>query len=173
MSDYWPRGIELNDVASPLDILEDAAKGWSEKTGGIVELLIQPATSTSKNDMLIVHGKHVPSGRTVSLFSVVHRPGAPYPARLQLDNDDLPDFFKKAYYQPGAYSMRAAIGAIAGSAEGRQVTNEWVCDVPSEFRTKLRDAFNDGGVKTKILNLIAAPKQAEQPQPDSEPAKDA
>jgi putative intracellular protease/amidase len=173
MSDYWPDGIDLNDVASPLEILKEAAKGWSEKSGGTVELLIQPATSKSNYDMLLVHGKHVPSGRTVSLFSVVYRPGAPYPARLQLDDEDLPDLFKKVYYQPGPLTIMGAMASMAGNTEGRQVTNKWVCDVPSEFRTKLRNAFNEGGVKTKILNLIAVPKQVEQPKPDIEPASDA
>jgi len=169
MSEYWPADIDLKDTANPLEILEEAAKAWTKATSGTVELLIQTATSKSKYDLLQVHGKHVPSGRTVSLFSVVHRPHDPYPARIQLDDEGLPDFFKKVYYEPGRTAFASAISALSEKTERQKVTSEWVCDVPSEFRSKLRDALNDGAVKTKILNLIAAPKQMQQPKPEVEP----
>ncbi|MGD0384459.1 MAG: hypothetical protein ABSA77_13140, partial [Thermoguttaceae bacterium] len=100
MTDFWPNGLELSDTQSPMDILYDARRNWESESKGLLTLILQTAKSKSKNDMIIVHAKHVPSDRTASLFSVVCRPGAPYPARIQPRDDAVPDFFKKSYYEP-------------------------------------------------------------------------
>src|SRR5262245_4197935 len=100
MTSFWPLDLDLRDTSSPLDILRSANQEWTEHSDGVLALVIQEEDSTSNNHILIVHAKHVPSNRTVTLFSVIHRPGAPYPARI-LPRDDLPDGFKKSYYRPG------------------------------------------------------------------------
>jgi hypothetical protein len=98
--------------------------------------------------MLIVHAKHVPSNRTVTLFSVVHRADAPYPARIQPRNEELPNFLKKTYFKSGVADLAAQIN-------GEVLTDNWVCDTPNEFRSRLEDVFDLGAVKSEILNLIA------------------
>jgi hypothetical protein len=100
--------------------------------------------------MLIVHAKHVPSNRTVTLFSVVHRPGAPYPAKIQPRDDELPDILKKSYYRPGI----ADLAMIKTS--GQHVTNQWVCDTPAEFRSEVQKVFNLGVIKSEVLSLVSA-----------------
>lgn len=154
MSDFFPSGITLDDTASPLEVLEAAQQEWTEQSGGVLTLVIQRAESKNGNLMLIVHGKHVPSNRTVQLLSVVHRPAAHYPATIQPRDDDLPDFLKKTYYQPGLQLT------MPFATRGYQVTNEWVCDTPAEFRQKLKEAFNLGVIKSEIISLVSGTASA-------------
>ncbi len=156
MTSFWPTGLDMNDTSSPLEILESANQEWTENSEGLLTIIIQEAESTTNDHMLIVHAKHVPSNRTVTLFSVVHRHDAPYPARIQPRDDELPDILKKSYYRPGIADLGAGIANMAG----RNITNKWVCDTPSEFRSRLSDAFNLGTLKSEILSLVsgAAPR---------------
>lgn len=148
MTNFWPLGFDLQDTASPEEILQLAKKEWSEQSNGLLSLVIQKAQSTTNNDMLIVHAKHVPSNRTATLFSVVHRPGVPYPARIQPRDGEIPDVLKKTYFRPGlaGYALRT---------HGEEVTNPWVCDTPEEFRSNLSEVFSLGSLKSEILSLIS------------------
>jgi len=152
MSDYWPSGLELSDTRSPMEILRDAQEDWQTNSSGVLALVLQEAESQSGNDMTIVHAIHVPSNRTATLFSVVHRPNRPYPATIQPKDDDLPNLLKQSYYKLGF----ATIGTALISAQRSTVTNKWVCDTPSEFRTKLEKVFNLGVVKSEVLNLVSS-----------------
>ncbi|TWU59729.1 hypothetical protein Poly51_00010 [Rubripirellula tenax] len=158
MNQFWPYDLNLDDTSSPHEILCDAKEEWAEQSGGLLDLVIQEAESTSGHDMLIVHAKHVPSNRTVTLFSVVHRSDTPYPARIQPRDDELPDLFKKSYYRPGIGDMSAALGGVAG----RQVENKWVCDTPAEFRSKLSKVFDLGVLKSEVLSLMAGKDTSEE-----------
>jgi hypothetical protein len=151
VNSFWPWDLDLSDTSSPLDILRSASREWAEKSQGALALLIQEAVSTNGNTLLIVHAKHVPSNRTINLFSVVHRPGSPYPAKIQPREQELPDILKKSYYVPGSVDIANALGRTSG----RHVTNEWVCDTPSEFRSELEKAFNLGTVKSEVLSLVS------------------
>jgi len=159
MSKFFPVGIKLNDTQTPIEILQDAVRDWETESEGQLTLILQTATAKDGDDMIFVHGKHVPSNRTITLFSVVSRPGGPYPARIQPRTNELPTYYRKSYYEPG-YSMALALNV---DIKGRTVTNEWVAETPSEFRTKLVDAFNLGVVKSELLNILCG-----APQPDSE-----
>lgn len=152
MNNFWPSDLNLGDTSSPLEILQLAKQEWTEMSDGLLTLVIQEAESTNNNHMLIVHAMHVPSNRTVTLFSVVHRPSAPYPVTIQPRDNELPNIFKKSYYKPGFADITAGVGSMAG----RQVTNNWVCDTPAEFRYQLAEAFNLGTVKSDVLSLVSA-----------------
>jgi hypothetical protein len=152
VTDFWPSGLDLSDTSSPLEILQSAQQEWTEHSGGLLGLVIQEAESASGNHLLILHAKHVPSNRTVTLFSVVHRVDAPYPAKIQPRDNELPDILKKSYYQPGFTELTTAGFALS---QGRKVTNKWVCDTPSEFRSQLKDVFNLGSVKSEVLSLVS------------------
>ena len=147
MNNFWPSGLDLTDTSSPLEILQAAKQEWIEQSNGLLALVIQETESTNGNHLLIVHAKHVPSKRTVTLFSVVHRLGAPYPAKIEPRDDGLPDILKKSYYRPSIADI------VAGT--GRQVTNKWVCDTPSEFRSQLKDVINLGTLKSEVLSLVS------------------
>lgn len=156
MSNFWPDGLELNDTISPMKILELAQEDWDTNSGGVLTLVLQEAQSTTNLDMIIVHAKHMLSGRTTTLFTVAHRPNAPYPATIQPKDDDLPDFLKKSYYKPGLADLGGAVSvAFKGGTQGHNVTNEWVSDTPQEFRTNLTKIFNHGVIKADILSLIS------------------
>lgn len=149
MSTFFPEDLDLKDTSSPLDILKSAKEDWSNHSNGMLDLIVQEAVSANKNDLLIIHARHVPSNRTITLFSVAQRPNAPYPARIQPKGDELPDLFKKTYYQPGIADMGSVFRA------GGQITNEWVCDTPAEFRSKLKKVFNLGTLKSDVLSLVS------------------
>jgi hypothetical protein len=149
MSNFWPSGIDLSDTQSPKEILKVAQEEWHQSSGGLMELVLQDATSTTGNIMIVVHAKHVVSNRTSTLFSIVHRPdNNPYPVRIQLEKDNLPDSLRKTYSTSGYLESAAVI-----MAAGRTVTNYWVSDTPTEFRKKLAEAFNEGSVKGIVVNL--------------------
>ncbi|MGL4401913.1 MAG: hypothetical protein ACRCXD_18790 [Luteolibacter sp.] len=176
MSSYWPSGLNLEDTSSPLEIIEAARQQWDARSNGMLTLIVQITQSYNKNDMMIIHAKHIPSNRTATLFSVVHRPNLPYPAIIQPKGDELPDQFKRSYYKPGIAEMSNFTGVMSG----RDITNEWVCDTPTEFRSKLEKVFNLGSLKADVLSLVsgAAPvdshdgSQAED-GPQDEEAEDA
>jgi hypothetical protein len=167
MDNYWPTGLKLDDTQSPMEILRIAQKDWITNSNGILALVLQEAASKSGNEMIIVHAKHVSSNRSVTLFSVVHRPNAPYPATIQPKEDDLPDFLKKSYYKRGISDISAA---FMGS-QGQTVENKWVSETPAVFREKLKNAFNLDLVKSEILNLISVSSNDtndESPKPSDE-----
>jgi hypothetical protein len=117
-----------------------------------MELVLQDTISNSGSSMIIVHAKHVMSNRTATLFSIVCRPGYPYPVTIQPRDEDLPDFLKKSYYVPASNFLVAQIG----TSSPKQVLNQWVSDTPPEFRKKLAEAFNLGTIKSEILNLASS-----------------
>jgi hypothetical protein len=121
----------------------------------VLTLVLQEAESQSGNTMIIVHAKYIPGNRTATLFSVVHRPNAPYPVTIQPEKEDLPQFLKKSYLRPGLAGI-ASIGAFE-----QEIQNKWVSDTLSEFRSKLKEAFNLGSVKRVVLSLISHTPPAE------------
>jgi hypothetical protein len=83
----------------------------------------------------------------------VHRPNYPYPVTIQLEAENLPDFLKKTYSSPILGGMD--IMAINLRGGDQTVSNPWVSDTPAEFRRKLAEAFNEGIIKSIILNLAS------------------
>lgn len=163
MSSYWPRGLSLSDTQSPREILTVAQEEWRTSSNGIMELVLQDATSRSGNSMTIVHAKHVASNRTSKLLSVVHRPSKPYPVTIDVEADDLPDFLKKTY------TRRTGLGLFDPESlteKTETVSNDWVADTPSEFRSKLAEALNLGSVKSTILNLASSTSSVSESVPD-------
>jgi hypothetical protein len=148
MSNFWPSGIDLSDTQSPREILKVAQEDWHQSSGGIMELVLQNAMSTAGHSMIIVHAKHVASNRTSTLFSVLHQPNNPYPVTIQLETKSLPNILKKTYSPNSIYTAMDAVVK-------QTVSNPWVSDTPAEFRTKLAEAFNEGTIKSIILNLAS------------------
>ena len=148
MTSFWPVGIDLADTASPRQILHAAQEEWAKESGGLLALVIQEAESGNGNDMLVVHAKHVPSNRTTTLFSVFHRPGVPYPARICSKDDELPDFLKRSYSRGGSREVLDIFGPVT-------IQNPGVCQTPSEFRSELAIVLNSASVKSEILSLVS------------------
>lgn len=163
MTNYWPSGLDLTDVQSPMAILREARSDWEEESDGLLTLILQTAESTSGNDMIIVHAKHNPSNRTATLFSVVYRPDIPYPATLLPKDDELPDFLKKHYIKPGI--------SIGLPIEDKTVVNPWVADTPLEFRNNLTEVFNLAIIKSEVLSIVGSAEDAPS-APDEVPIED-
>lgn len=166
MSDFWPAGLVLTDTQTPRQILEEAQGDWETNSDGQMTLVLQRTRTESGNDRIIVHAKHRPANRTAALFSIVYRPRNPYPVTIQLKNEDLPDFLKKAVHEPGMGGVGVGVVEAIGTVAGRTVTNQWVSDTPVEFREKLIEVFNLGIVKSEVLNLMCAVTPADVDSPD-------
>jgi len=151
MSNFWPDGFSLNDVQSPDDILGIASEDWENRSSGILMLVLQKTESQDGDTLIIVHAKHIPSNRTVTLLTVRHRQDNPYPVTIEPMKDDIPHYLKKSYYAAGPADYEDEY-----SGEGGTITNNWVSDTPAEFRIKLIDAFNLSVIKTTIFNLTSA-----------------
>jgi len=157
MSSYWPSDLDVRDMSSPLQILEQARQEWTEESSGVLSLLVQKAETIDNMHKVYIYAKHEPSGQTVILFSVYYRLETPYPAKILPRENELPNSLKKSYYSPGlesAFSISTA-AALAASMKGKRVTNERVCDSPAEFRSELEDVFNLGSVKSEVISLVS------------------
>lgn len=167
MTNFWPTGLDLTDTSSPFEILQSARQEWTDQSKGALTLVIQKTKSANGNHVLIVHAKHVPSNRTVTLFSVIHRPGAPYPAKIQPREDGIPDILKKSYYRPGLDDLDVIPNPI-----GEQVTNKWVCDTPAEFRAQLKEVFNLGSLTSDVFSLVTGNSSSSESEDDPEKTED-
>ena len=153
MSSFWPEGLSVTDVQSPYEILESAREEWETASDGVLTLVLQRSESKDGNSIITVHVKHIPTNRTATLFSVIHRLTEPYPVSIEPKvEDNLPDILKKTYY----YQNIPYHPSPEDEEEGWTVTNKWVSDTPSEFRKKLTEAFNLSEVKAAVLNLTSS-----------------
>jgi hypothetical protein len=157
MTEFWPFGVNVNDVVAPTTILHSARREWESTSGGLLTLVIQSAADEDGYDMSVVHARHAESTKMVTLFSVVSRSGSPYPVRIVPRDDEIPTFFLKSY-KSTPLNMLHGLPDLSGilEAQERTVENPWVADTPLEFRRKLKEVFNLSSVKSQVLNLLAS-----------------
>ena len=94
------------------------------------------------------------SGRSATLFHVIHRYDAHYPATFKVDSEDLPQFLQRIYeteYYRG----------YDDDSPPEYIENLWVCADAVEFSSKLEKVFNLADVKTSVYNLLAGPSPSE------------
>lgn len=154
MARFWPSGLNVEDSASPHEVLLVAANEWAEESGGLLNLLLQQDEENAET-IWVVSAEHVPSRRSIELMKVIHRREYVYPVAIQLREESLPYHLRKSYYKPGVADLAPSI-----LPTGRKVENEWVCDTAGEFRSRLANAFNLGNVKTAVANLVARAQAA-------------
>jgi hypothetical protein len=168
---FFPDEIELSEIFSPSEILEDAKREWDAHSNGILLLQISQALLESEEELVLeVYIVHSPSKRMAKVLSVAHRPNHPYPIEIRPESFNIPKYLKKSYKTQSRRSasplfsiadqMRAIERALP-EVVTQTITNEWVCDTPTEFREKLEKAFNLGTVKSTIHNIIAGSSQGD------------
>ncbi|MCI5165555.1 MAG: hypothetical protein D3903_05535 [Candidatus Electrothrix sp. GM3_4] len=180
MNSFWPEGLSVSDIQSPYEILENAREEWETASDGVLTLVFQKSEPEDGIETIIVHVKHVPDNRTVTLFSVIHRLNSPYPITIQPKQDRLPKILKKSYCIPSKSSVfameMAKVDCEVNKTFGRPmsiketqelITNKWVSDTPSEFREKLTEAFNLSVIKSAVLNLTSSASSEAQPDDDN------
>lgn len=167
---FFPDDIELSEIFSPSEILEDAKREWDAHSNGILLLQISQALLDSEEELVLeVYIVHSPSKRMAKVLSVAHRPNHPYPIEIRPESFNIPKYLKKSYKTQSRrslsplFSIADQMRAIESAPEfvTQTITNEWVCDTPTEFREKLEKAFNLGTVKSTILNIIAGSSQGD------------
>jgi hypothetical protein len=179
---FFPSGIELSDIRSPLEILAEARDDWHVRSNGQLDLRISEAVREDDDELiwdLFVY--HAPSKRLAKILSVAHRPADSYPVEIRPETFDLPRYLKKSYTVQRRRSSSASIlssytRVLAESypeLATEKVINEWVCDKPAEFRKKLQKALTLGSVEALINNIIAGPPSVDTQvaiqEPDTEP----
>uniref|UniRef100_UPI004056E854 hypothetical protein n=1 Tax=Candidatus Electrothrix sp. TaxID=2170559 RepID=UPI004056E854 len=95
MSIFWPEGLSVSDVRSPYEILENAQEEWETASDGVLTLVLQESED-DKSIVITVHAKHLPSNRTATLLSVIHRLNEPYPVTIRPRDENIPNFLKKS-----------------------------------------------------------------------------
>ena len=150
MTGFWPDGLELEDTASPREILDEARDDWERSSGGKFTLLFQDAESETGNRLTKVHAKFKPAGRTAEIFTVVQRPDKPYPAKIELTDRGLPNILRRKYFVPGEDDDDL------DDPRGHWVRNDRVADSPAEFRAELRAALTLDETKGEIVSLAAS-----------------
>ena len=123
MSRFWPEGIDIADISSPMEILEAASEDWVTESKGALKLLLQETETDDEELVINVHALDINHDRTMTLFRVVHRRDYPYPLTIQFKNNSLPVFLKKRYFAPGADIPASASDLVAKMAQGRTVEN--------------------------------------------------
>ncbi|MDU9047873.1 MAG: hypothetical protein Q3M30_03420 [Candidatus Electrothrix sp. Rat3] len=159
MNIFWPEGLSVSDVRSPYEILESAREEWETASDGVLTLVFQESEPNDGIETITVHAKHIPSNRTVTLFSVIHRLNEPYPVAIQpREEKNLSNILKKTYRQPrfGSMVAIAKVASVSEDKKDRARRNEWISDTPSEFRNKLTEAFNLSVVKSAVVNLTTS-----------------
>lgn len=154
MNSFFPTGLDIEDIESPVGILREAAADWKVDSGGVLLLNLRDSLTESGNVLIYVSAIHTVVKREGGLFTVVHRRNQPYPVRIYLKDDDLPNILKKSYYRKPTPGLTELTSPFSGRP-GETVHNPWVSDTPAEFRDKLKKAFNDGSVTSIIQNIIA------------------
>ncbi|QGJ70949.1 Hypothetical protein PBC10988_26520 [Planctomycetales bacterium 10988] len=160
MSSFWPSGIELKNIQSPIEILKEAQRDWDSNSDGILNLVLNTIKVEGINGLLIemriiVDIKHIPSNRTATVFTVLHRQNSPYPVSIILEEEELPDILRKSYTVSGRKGIETVLESVRGTKETITVNNEWVADTPLEFRENLQKVFNRSYLKSMVTNLIS------------------
>jgi hypothetical protein len=159
MPNFFTSDINVEDIRSPREILDEAARELERRAATVavtireVELddriVLAFAVFNQECDL-----EHV-------LFEVMHRRRHSYPVSICPPAFELPEFLQRRRFEPTfGDAMRAASGItsemLAGT--GRFVENEWVCATPREFSEKLRTLFALDNVKAQLLSVIAPHK---------------
>ncbi len=155
---FFPSDLEITNLQSPLDILSEAKLEWDSKGQGIISLLVDEGRSTSGSDstsvIIHVYALHIPSQRLARLLTIFHVTEKPYPARINPEKEDIPDYLRKERIGASSRSSLAAIESFRVSMSQNTSVDEWVCESPDEFRRQLVKALNRGSVKAAVTNIV-------------------
>lgn len=171
MGNFWP-DVDINDTASPIEILEDANAVWQKESAGVLSLDLQ-VVDWQGGIKINVYGRESRHNRSIALFSVAHRAQQVYPASLIIPEEEIPVYLQKTYTVPGGLTHYGAIAKISKLVnEDKVVENRWVCDDPIEFRIKLNTVLNMGIVKSSIYNLMRKPPNPSTKAKSASPTPD-
>ncbi len=153
MPTFWPEDITVEDLASPEEIIEEAAIEWHTRSNGKLTLVMQEGQSGEDEDQrfLYVHAQVVATKKTVTLFSILHREGLFYPCRLIPKNSPIPNFLLRDYETGGI--PRSPVKVIDPIVKVHQ---KWVCETPSEFRKELAEVMRLPTIKAEIISLLSS-----------------
>jgi hypothetical protein len=71
MTSFWPKGIEIKDNRSPMDILNAAKEEWEFITEGELTLEVRREDIVNGENCALLFAKHIPSGKSEELCEVV------------------------------------------------------------------------------------------------------
>lgn len=147
---FWSAEIRAADVREPIEIMQDAA----DELTAYNDMLAVTIPHTELTDRIVYAFNVTNAARmTQKLFEVTARKEEPYPAVINPQTVELPEFLKKRRYVPGNYDTGCE------PDDGYYVDNEWVCVTPAEFKAKLEQLLAEDHIKSRVLSLIAASRR--------------
>lgn len=156
---FFPDDIDLSEIQSPTEILEEAREEWARRSDGMLDLIvIESDLSDSTRSILDVILTHSSSGRQAKLLSLRHVPDQAYPLEIVPESFNYPDYLVKKRFVPARKKTLLGPSILDSLGElipEHTVTNKWVCETPREFRQMLAEALSLGSVKSLIVNLVA------------------
>jgi hypothetical protein len=158
---YWPDEINSDEVLSPEDIMHDAGIELEKRTHRLTVSI--PESQIDDRVFLAFEVKNR-EGTIFNLFEVSHRIGQSYPVAIDPPSFTIPDFLQRERYIPGtpgignieAFPVSKSVREAMLGTQGRNVTNEWICATPAEFKSKLTSMFGRDEIKVQIINLLAS-----------------
>lgn len=156
---FFPDDIDLSEIQSPAEILEEAREEWSRRSDGALDLIVvESDMSDNTRSILDVILAHLSSGRQAKLLSIRHVPDQAYPLEIVPESFNYPDYLVKKRFVPARKKTLLGPSILDSLGElipEHTVTNKWVCETPREFRKMLAEALSLGSVKSLIVNLVA------------------
>lgn len=159
---FWPTDIDSQEIASPNDILMQAATELTKRTRKLTAMIRE----STLDDRVVLAFEVINTAtlRTLNLFEVAHRVGIYYPLVINPPASDIPEFLKKKRFvagTPSPFQRHEVVRALSGlsGTPGYYVDNEWVCSTPMEFSKKLTDLLSQDYIKAKVISLLADSSQ--------------
>lgn len=159
MPSYFTSDINAEDIRSPREILDEAAREL-ERRAATVSVTVREVELDDRVVFAFAVFNQEYNLEHV-LFEVMHRRRHSYPVSICPPSFELPEFLQRKRFEPTVGDVMRAVSGVSSemlAGTGRFVENEWVCATPREFADKLRTLFALDNIKSQLLSVIAPHK---------------
>jgi hypothetical protein len=160
---FWSDEINLKDLRSPAEILQDAGTELRNRTESRLDVQVIEI-SHSDRSTLVFQVENLSTRKTLGLFDVSHQLETPYPAVINPPNNTIPEFLKKKRFVPGTTgfgtggalaAFTATMGKVLEGEPGKHIENNWVASTPTEFKRLLTELLSRDDIKSRIIALLS------------------
>jgi hypothetical protein len=159
MQRFWPTGIDIDEIASPLKILLAAKEDWGDMSAGVLTLVLSVWKPSKDYIVISVNASHKASAKAEYIFSVLHRADAPYPALIIPRTETSLNLSKNLDEHSSNSPIKKGIEdlkyIVADMANGKEIEDGTVGYTPTQFRFLLLQEFNSPFIRSAIINLAS------------------
>lgn len=172
--DLWPDDVKSQEFLTPDEILTKQAGHLTERTGGLIAgNVVREEVKSESEETKVVLRFEIASARVdkrIKLFEAAHRDGFEYPVSLTPPSDELPNYLKEKYYQPGMSEIMSIITQNQFDLlkqKGCWIENDWVASSPIAFANKVQSILSMPSVKSAVMSLLAKSKEIGGPKAEN------